>query len=189
MSLRQLLVCTSIAAVSAVSLTACGNPNTITSSQALQQASRAFVCPPGFTVAFESDEGDLKKIQKAFGTSQKMFNDIDCGKEASVVDKALDIKAILPFVSKEVNNGVVFVDGSGRAMAYRDPAGRASFEPIRIKADPSLDEYFKAQGFQRTSKAATKDVNGQEWNLYDVKTPGHVKTQYKFDKLTPPAMN
>jgi hypothetical protein len=189
MKIRTLLTAGLLFAASAATLTGCGNPNTITSSQALQQASRAFVCPPGFTVAFESDERDLKKIQKAFGTSQRMFNDIDCGKEASLVDKALDIKAILPLVSKEVNNGVVFVDGTGRAMAYRDPASKASFEPIRIKADPSLDEYFKAQGFQRNSKAAVKDINGQDWNLLDVKTPGHVKAQYKYDKLTPPAMN
>jgi hypothetical protein len=175
------------AALSTLILGGCGNPDTITSTQALQQASRAFVCPPGFSVAFESPETDLKKISKAMGTSQKMFNDIDCGRDAGMFEKTADIISILPFVSPTINTGIVLVNGQAVSMKYKDPNRKASLEPIRIKDDPSLDAYFQSQGFQKTSKDATKNIIKQDWNLYDIKSWDHVLKQYKADGFKPPA--
>lgn len=173
-------------ALSTLFLGGCGNPNTMTSTQALQRASKAFVCPPGFSVGFESPETNLKKIQQAMGTSQKMFNDLDCGSDVSLITKLSNYTSILPFVSPTVNTGIILVNGQAVAREYSDLNRKASFEPIRIKDDPQLDEYFKAQGFQKNSKDASKDYNGKAWDLYEIKGWDHVIKQYKADKLTPP---
>ncbi len=186
-SIRSALL-VGFAGASAVTMTACSSLNTISSDVALQKASQAFVCPPGLVVAFESKESNLNKIQSAMPTSNKMFNDVDCAREAKLGDKMGDIKALLPFIGTEINNGIVLQGGQPRAIKYKDPSGKFSFEPIRIKADPELDAYFKAQGFQTESGHATKNYLGQKWNLNDAKGVDFVRAQYKKDGLTPPVL-
>jgi hypothetical protein len=159
--------------------------NTITTAEALKKASTNYVCPPGLVVAFESKESNLGSIEAASKTSKKFFNDIDCSKPEgiSLASQIADIKSWLPFIGTEVNNGVVLVNGQPKAVKYKDPSGKFSFEPIRTKEDAELDIYFKSQGFQTQSKDASKNILGQKWDLYDTKAEDFVRKQYVKDGI------
>jgi hypothetical protein len=169
----------------ASALTSCGDPQTISTTEALKLASSAYQCPPGLVVAFESKESNLGEIQKAAATTKKIFTDIDCSKPEgiSLVSKVVDIKSWLPFIGTEVNNGVVLINGQAKAVKYKDPAGKFSFEPIRIKEDLELDKYFKGQEFQKQSGDASKNILGQKWDLYDTKGEDFVRKQYIKDGI------
>jgi hypothetical protein len=170
----------------ASALTSCGDPQTITTVEALKLASAAYQCPPGLVVAFESKESNLAEIQKAAATSKKFFNDIDCSRPEGIsfASQVVDIKSWLPFIGTEVNNGVVLINGQAKAVKYKDPAGKFSFEPIRIKEDLELDKYLKGQDFQKQSGDASKNILGQKWDLYDTKGEDFVRKQYIKDGIT-----
>ena len=170
----------------AAGLTSCSDPQTITTTEALKLAASAYQCPPGLVVAFESKESNLSDIQKASTTSKKFFTDIDCSKPEgiSLSSKVIDIKSWLPFIGTEVNNGVVLINNQAKAVKYKDPAGKYSFEPIRIKEDIELDKYFKGQDFQKQSGDASKNILGQKWDLYDTKTQDFIAKQYLKDGIT-----
>lgn len=182
-SILKISTITTTLVVLAASLTSCGDPQTITSVEALKLASASYQCPPGLVVAFESKESNLGEIQKAANTSKKIFNDIDCSKPEgiSLASKLVDIKSWLPFIGTEVNNGIVLINGQAKAVKYKDPSGKFSFEPVRTSENVELDKYFKAQDFQKQSGDASKNILGQKWDLYDTKGQDFVRKQYIKD--------